>query len=248
MKLNKIEHTFSSMKSETSDEHVLIISGAIGEGGYFYEGTSATDVRKALENVEAKTIRIKLNSPGGNAFDGLEIYNYLKDLDAHVIVEVTALAASAASIIAMGADEVIMRTGFTMMIHNASTITYGNKDEMLKVHEYLAKIDTSIIDVYKEKTGLSTDEIKEMLNNETWFTASEAVEKGFADSYETQTKEEKEITSYLNSNYSISQKIDVENEIKEIKTQISELQNQSDKNQEVKDKSVNDNRLKSLLF
>lgn len=76
----------------------------------------------------------------------------------------------------------------------------------------------------------------------------EAVEKGFADSYETQTKEEKEITSYLNSNYSISQKIDAENEIKEIKTQISELQNQSDKNQEVKDKSVNDNRLKSLLF
>ena len=117
----------------------------------------------------------------------------------------------------MGADEVIMRTGSTMMIHNASTITYGNKDEMLKVHEYLSKIDTSIIDVYKEKTGLSTDEIKEMLNNETWFTASEAFEKGFADSYETQTKEEKEITSYLNSNYSISQKIDVENEIKEIK-------------------------------
>lgn len=107
-------------------------------------------MRKALENVEAKTIRIKLNSSGGNAFDGLEIYNYLKDLDAHVIVEVTALAASAASIIAMGADEVIMRTGSTMMIHNASTITYGNKDEMLKVHEYLAKIDTSIIDVYKE--------------------------------------------------------------------------------------------------
>ena len=64
---------------------------------------------------------------------------------------------------------------------------------------------------------MSTDEIKEMLNNETWFTASEAFEKGFADSYETQTKEEKEITSYLNSNYSISQKIDVENEIKEIK-------------------------------
>ena len=238
MKLNKIEHTFSSMKSETSDEHVLVISGAIGEGGYFYEGTSATDVRKALENVKAKMIRIKLNSPGGNAFDGLEIYNYLKDLDAHVIVEVTALAASVASIIAMGADEVIMRTGSTMMIHNASTITYGNKDEMLKVHEYLSKID-----VYKEKTGLSTDEIKEMLNNETWFTASEAFEKGFADSYETQTKEEKEITSYLNSNYSISQKIDVENEIKEIKNQISELQNQ-----EVKDKSVNDNRLKSLLF
>ena len=141
-------------------------------------------MRKALENVKAKTIRIKLNSPGGNAFDGLEIYNYLKDLDAHVIVEVTALAASAASIIAMGADEVIMRTGSTMMIHNASTITYGNKDEMLKVHEYLSKIDTSIIDVYKEKTGLSTDEIKEMLNNETWFTASEAFEKGFADSYE----------------------------------------------------------------
>ena len=94
MKLNKIEHTFSSMKSETSDEHVLVISGAIGEGGYFTK-VRVQLTRKALENVKAKTIRIKLNSPGGNAFDGLEIYNYLKDLDAHVIVEVTALAASA---------------------------------------------------------------------------------------------------------------------------------------------------------
>lgn len=237
MKLNKIEHTFLSMKSETSDEHVLVISGAIGEGGYFYEGTSATDVRKALENVEAKTIRIKLNSPGGNAFDGLEIYNYLKDLDAHVIVEVTALAASAASIIAMGADEVIMRTGSVMMIHNASTITYGNKDEMLKVHEYLAKIDTSIIDVYKEKTGLSTDEIKEMLNNETWFTASEAVEKGFADSIEEKPKEKKQSES----------KLDYENEFKEIRNQISELQNYKNNNQEVINVPKNEH-LKSLLF
>ncbi|WP_457818920.1 ATP-dependent Clp protease proteolytic subunit, partial [Staphylococcus aureus] len=85
--------------NESKDEHILVISGAIGESNYFYDATSAKDVRNALKNVEAKTIRIKLNSPGGDAFQGLEIYNYIKDLDAHVIVEVTALAASAGSII-----------------------------------------------------------------------------------------------------------------------------------------------------
>ena len=118
---------FKFTNNATEDEHVMVISGAIGESGWFYDATSAGDVRNALSGVTASTIRIKLNSGGGDAMDGIEIMNYLKDLDAHVIVEVTALAASAASIIAMGADEVIMRDGATLMIHEDSTFSYGTK-------------------------------------------------------------------------------------------------------------------------
>ncbi|HHO6115555.1 TPA: head maturation protease, ClpP-related [Staphylococcus aureus] len=228
MEFGKFEHVFFNQTNESKDEHVLVISGAIGESNYFYDATSAKDVRNALNNVEAKTIRIKLNSPGGDAFQGLEIYNYIKDLDAHVIVEVTALAASAGSIIAMGADEIIMRTGSTMMIHNASTFCYGDKEEMQTTYDRLEKIDSSIVDVYVSRTGLSKEEVKELLDNETWFTASEAVEKGFANSYETKEKDNgMKVKQDLNTN--------INNELV---------------NQEVKDESNVNTKdyLKTLLF
>lgn len=228
MEFGKFEHAFFNQTNESKDEHILVISGAIGESNYFYDATSAKDVRNALKNVEAKTIRIKLNSPGGDAFQGLEIYNYIKDLDAHVIVEVTALAASAGSIIAMGADEIIMRTGSTMMIHNASTFCYGDKEEMQTTYDRLEKIDSSIVDVYVSRTGLSKEEVKELLDNETWFTASEAVKKGFANSYETKEKDNSmKVKQDLNTN--------INNELV---------------NQEVKDESNVNTKdyLKTLLF
>ncbi|HFL7002692.1 TPA: head maturation protease, ClpP-related [Staphylococcus aureus] len=228
MEFGKFEHAFFNHTNESKDEHILVISGAIGESNYFYDATSAKDVRNALKNVEAKTIRIKLNSPGGDAFQGLEIYNYIKDLDAHVIVEVTALAASAGSIIAMGADEIIMRTGSTMMIHNASTFCYGDKEEMQTTYDRLEKIDSSIVDVYVSRTGLSKEEVKELLDNETWFTASEAVKKGFANSYETKEKDNgMKVKQDLNTN--------INNELV---------------NQEVKDESNVNTKdyLKTLLF
>ncbi|MFS4464725.1 head maturation protease, ClpP-related [Staphylococcus haemolyticus] len=230
MKNSKIEHAFFSQRSEKTDEHVLVISGAIGQSSLFYDATSADDVRLELQDVKAKTIRIKLNSGGGSTFEGLEIYNYLKDLDAHVIVEVTALAASAASIIAMGADEVLMRTGSTMMIHNASTFVYGNKEDMLKAQQTLEKIDASVIDVYQSRTGLSSDEIKEMLDNETWFTASEAVEKGFANSLEEKAKETSQVDSKLDLN------------------QLEQMDNNKINTKEVIDVESKSKHLKSLLF
>lgn len=247
MKLSKIEHAFYNQATDNKDEFVLVISGAIGEGGYFYDATSASNVRKALKDVKAKTVRIKLNSPGGDVFNGLEIYNYLKDLDAHVVVEVTALAASAASIIAMGADEIIMRTGSNMMIHNASTFAYGNKEDLLKAHDALSTIDSSIIDVYKAKTGLDDTEIKELLDNETWFTAQEAVEKGFADSVETTKDKPSESTNTVENQGLLKA-------INELKQEITNLK-ANNENQEVKEKvkntdksSVNGAPLKSLLF
>ncbi|MGN7392824.1 head maturation protease, ClpP-related [Peribacillus frigoritolerans] len=182
-KIQQVAHKFTN--SLDGDEHAMTISGAIGQGGWFYDATSANDVRRALEGVTASTIRIKLNSGGGDAFDGIEIYNYLKDLSAHVIVEVTALAASAASIIAMGADELIMRTGSNLMIHEAATFAYGTKSDIQKTMNALETIDESIVSIYKQRTGLSSEEIRNMIEAETWLTAEEALEKGFVDSIET---------------------------------------------------------------
>jgi len=183
---NKIQNIPHNFVNETAgEEHEMIISGAIGKSGWFYTATSAEDVRNALKDINASTVRIKLNSGGGDADQGVEIYNYLKDLDKRVVVEVTSLAASAASIIAMGADELIMRTGSRMMIHEAATLAYGTKQDIKKTLNALESYDESIISIYQQKTGKTRDEIASLIEKEHWMTAEQAVKEGFADKVET---------------------------------------------------------------
>lgn len=188
-KIQSIPYKFYNKTNEAKDEHELILSGYIGRSSWWYEAISADSIRNALKDVTASTIRIKLNSGGGDADQGVEIYNYLKDLDKHVIVEVTSLAGSAASVAAMGADEIIMRTGSRMMIHEASTLAYGNKQDIQKTLNALEAYDESIISIYQQRTGKSREEIAKLLEAETWFTAEQAVREGFADKVETEQQE-----------------------------------------------------------
>ena len=167
--------------------------------GYVYERWTEDDnaidaklVRNALDGVD-KPIVIKLNSPGGDVFQGIEIYNYLKNHTSHITVEVTGLAASAASIIAMGADEIIMNTGTSLMVHEASAYARGTKTDIKKVLNALDTIDKSIVDIYAEKTNKTDVEINNWINDEKWFTAEEAVEFGLADSIKA--KIENEVTN-----------------------------------------------------
>jgi len=188
--IQSIPYKFYNKTNETKDEHEMVLSGYIGRSSWWYEAISADSVRNALKDVQASTIRIKLNSGGGDADQGIEIYNYLKDLDKHVIVEVTSLAASAASIVAMGADEIVMRTGSRMMIHEASTVAWGNKHDIQKTLNALEAYDESIISIYQQRTGKSREEIKKLLEAETWFTAEQAVKEGFADRVEFASQED----------------------------------------------------------
>ncbi|KEF40122.1 protease subunit of ATP-dependent protease [Schinkia azotoformans MEV2011] len=183
-KIQAIPYQFLNKVNESEDEHEMVLSGYIGRSSWWYEAISAESIRKALNDVTASTIRIKLNSGGGEVDQGVEIYNYLKDLDKRVVVEVTSLAASAASIAAMGADEIIMRTGSRMMIHEASTLAYGNKQDIQKTLNALEAYDESIISIYQQRTGKSREEITNLLEAETWFTAEQAVKEGFADKVE----------------------------------------------------------------
>lgn len=225
---NNIPFEFANKTND--NEHVMTISGAIGQGGWFYDATSAEDVRNALDGVKASTIRIKLNSGGGDAMDGIEIMNYLKDLEAHVIVEVTALAASAASILAMGADEIIMRNGSTMMIHEASTFAYGTKSDIQKTMNALEAIDQSLVDIYVNKTGLSHDEISEMLKAETWLTGPEAVAKGFATSTTSSVEDKNK-----------------DEEIANLKQQMQTMQNQLNQMNSPQPKAPSNKKMKRFL-
>ncbi|WP_026572494.1 head maturation protease, ClpP-related [Bacillus sp. UNC438CL73TsuS30] len=173
-----IKHEFKAEASGNTTE--ITIYGDIGES-WWGESISANDIKNALKDVTTDTITIRLNSPGGDAFDGIAIYNQLKNHSAKVIAHIDGLAASAASIIAMAADEIIMNTGSMLMIHEASTFTWGTKADIKKTLNALEGIDASIADIYMTRFSGERDELNTLVENETWFTASGAVEAGLAD-------------------------------------------------------------------
>lgn len=182
---NEITHKFNAEVKE--NENVLTIYGEIGD--FWWDSISANDVKKSLDEMTGDVI-VKINSPGGDAFDGIAIYNLLKDYDGKVTVYVDGLAASAASIIAMGADELIMNTGTMLMIHEAWTFAFGSKTDIKKTLNALNGLDGSLADIYMTKYQGERSEIETMMENETWFKASEAVEVGLA----TKVNEEVEET------------------------------------------------------
>lgn len=175
---SNIEHEFKAEAIGDSTE--ITIYGDIGES-WWGESISANDIKEALASVTTDTIVVRLNSPGGDAFDGITIYNQLKNHNAKVTIYVDGLAASAASIIAMAADELIMNTGSMLMIHEASTFTWGTKADIKKTLNALEGIDKSLADIYMTRYQGERSEIDTMIQNETWFTSNEAVEIGLAD-------------------------------------------------------------------
>lgn len=179
-------------RNETkNNKHILTLSGTIANLSFLDDTISAKAVKDSLDNVK-EDIVIRLNSGGGDVFEGIEIYNYLKSLSNHITIEVTALAASAASLVAMAGDKIIIRTGANMMVHEASTMAFGNKSDIQKTLNALTAIDTSIVDIYHDRTGLDRDEIVNLITNETWLTADEAINKGFADEKSSRKSVEKQ--------------------------------------------------------
>ncbi|MCW6653706.1 Clp protease ClpP [Aerococcaceae bacterium NML210727] len=171
---------FNISNELTDTRQVLTLSGTVRKK--YWEDDQVVDeqtVRAALAESNVP-LTIRLNSPGGDVFEGISIYNLLKDSERDITVEVTALAASAASIIAMGADKVIMCKGSSLMIHEATSLAYGNKADIRKVLNALETIDDSLVSIYVERTGNTVDQINDWLNEEKWFTAEEAVKNGFA--------------------------------------------------------------------
>ena len=172
-------------ESKAPADGILDIDGEIvAEEGWFTEGAVvAKGFRQRLAQYRNVTVRI--NSPGGDVMAGAEIYSALKEhsLNGHgrVRVEITALAASAASVIAMAGDEIAMYPTSYMMIHNPWSIVVGDAKEMRKTARTLDVISEGLINAYQQRTGKSRDELKRMLENETWMSAGTAVEQGFAD-------------------------------------------------------------------
>lgn len=172
----------SSVKSAADDaDNTISILDPIGED-WFGDGVTAKRISAALRNIGKKDVVVSINSPGGDYFEGLAIYNLLREHPAKVTVKIVGIAASAASVIAMAADEVqIARAGF-IMIHNTWVVAVGDRHALRDVADWLEPFDVTATDIYAARTGLDEKEIGRMLDRETWIGGAEAVEKGFADS------------------------------------------------------------------
>lgn len=174
------QHQPRNLRVENSDdkEATVYIYDVIGG---WYGGVDAQAFAQLLSAITADTIHVRINSPGGDVFDGRAIATALKAHHAKVIAHIDGLAASSASWIALAADEVKIAQGAFFMIHNAWTTVMGDKRDMNDSAKLLEKIDGSFVKDYAKRTGQKESQIVEWMDAETWFTADEAVKYGFAD-------------------------------------------------------------------
>jgi ATP-dependent Clp protease protease subunit len=171
--------TSKPMRAENvGDEATIYLHGVIGG---WWGDIDETAFAKTMAGIDAKTIHLRINSPGGDVFAARAMMTAIRQHPANVIAHVDGMAASAATDICMAANSVEISKGAFFMIHNAWTVAIGNKDEMRTTANLLEKIDGAINDDYVARTGKTADEVKAWMDAETWFTADEAVANGFAD-------------------------------------------------------------------
>lgn len=174
----------------------IYIDGAISSEEWWGDEATPSQLREELKEISGNKLTVVINSGGGDVWAGLAMYNALRELDAEVVVRVDGIAASIASVIAMAGDKVIMSPGSMLMIHKASAWAGGNSDDLEKVIEMLETVEESIVPIYADRTGLSREEVQEMMNAETWLSAEDAVEKGFADEVAKKAVEEVPTNSF----------------------------------------------------
>jgi len=166
--------------SARSDDATITIYDAIGSDGWSDSGVTAKRISAALRSIGDRDVTVSINSPGGDFFEGLAIYNLLREHPHKVVVKVVGLAASAASIIAMAGDEVqVAKSGF-MMIHNSWAFVVGNKEDMWVAADILDGFDKAMADLYATATGMDSKKITELMDAETWMSGQAAVDQGFA--------------------------------------------------------------------
>lgn len=172
------------VKNEEPDsfgsDRTLYLDGEISDETWYGDEVTPSLFKQELESGDGN-ITLWINSPGGDVFAAAQIYNMLMDYPHDVTVKIDALAASAASVIAMAGTKVLMSPVAMIMVHNPATIAIGDSEEMQKAIDMLAEVKESIMNAYEIKSGLSRHKISQLMDAETWMNAKEAVKLGFAD-------------------------------------------------------------------
>lgn len=167
--------------ADADGDRTISIYDVIGQDYWTGEGVTAKRVASALRNMGKGPVTVNVNSPGGDMFEGLAIYNLLREHSGEVTVKVLGLAASAASVIAMAGDTVqIARAGF-LMIHNAWVMAIGNRHDLEEVAATLKPFDDAMASIYSARTGQEQKAMAKLMDAETWIGGEAAVDDGFAD-------------------------------------------------------------------
>lgn len=175
-----LERWEPEVRAAATGDDVITMYEVIGEDYWSGGGVTAKRVSAALRAIGTQDVTVNINSPGGDFFEGVAIYNLLRAHPAKVTVQVMGLAASAASVIAMAGDEILMGDGAFLMIHNAWAVAVGNRHDMVAAAEVLAPFDAAMAQVYAARSNLDAEATAALMDKETWINASQALDDGFA--------------------------------------------------------------------
>jgi len=167
----------------------LLLYGDIASSTWYGDEVTPTQFKSDMDALgDVSELRLYINSGGGDAFAGQAIHTMLKRHKAKVTAYIDGLAASAASVVAMAADKIIMPANAMMMIHKAWMPAAGNADDFRELAEFMDKFDQTMVTVYSEKTGHTREQIENWLMKDKWMNAQEALSLGFADEVEKSKK------------------------------------------------------------
>jgi len=164
-----------------SDANTIDMLDVIGEDWWTGGGVTAQRVAARLKEIGQGDVQVNINSPGGDMFEGIAIYNLLRAHPAKVTVNVVGIAASAASTIAMAGDHISMSLGSSLMIHNCWSVVIGNRHDLRSAADVFEGFDAGLADIYEARSGMSRAEIVTMMDGESYIGPSEAVQMGLAD-------------------------------------------------------------------
>ncbi|SDF91220.1 head maturation protease, ClpP-related [Alloyangia pacifica] len=172
----------SVMAAQTSENTISVLD-VIGEDFWTGGGVTSKRVSAALRAIGDQEVFVDINSPGGDFFEGVAIYNALRAHPRKVTVRILGIAASAASVIAMAGDEIqIGKAGF-LMVHNAWVVAMGNRHDLTEAAATMEPFDDAMATVYSDRAGVKKAKAAEWMDNETWFNGEQAVEEGLADGF-----------------------------------------------------------------
>lgn len=223
-----------NIKNLSEDSTEIVIYDEIGQWGV----DSKTFIDE-IKKISTENILLRINSPGGSVIDGLAIHDAIKRTPQKVTARIEGLAASIATVIALGADEITMSQNSLFMIHNVWGGETGGAKDMRKAADLMEKMGDKLVNIYVSKTGKDESDVRSWMDEETWFTADEAFEAGFIDSVEKPialaAKFDIEKLNYKNTSIvadmfkSNKKSFNMENQIEELKNFISDLFNKKTK-------------------
>lgn len=227
--------------TNTAEAAIVELFGDIGNS-WFTDGWTLEKFKEQIKGVTASNLTIQVKSLGGDVFEAFSIYDEIRRHPARVTVEVVGSSASAATIISCAADHIRISENSRYLVHNAQTFVDGNKESLKEAYEQLVSIDNQILDIYVKRTGKSKEVLAELMKEEKWMTAAEALEWGFVDEivksvtnkinkkmkkFENLTPEEQAEMDQL-----IADKAALEEKVAELEAQLGEMSAAAEKMEE----------------